>query len=292
MRQYVLLDSGGTLRIATDGALSSGAITLYGSGGTVAQASVALTDTGASTTTDAAAGPSQTDPTLLPVTSESGFLAGDSVLITHVDGRTEHHRVLGVSTGELALERELQWDVDIGSAVETAEVSYSVGSDVFSDPAANCRARWSLVRSGVTTVKDLVFDVVRSPVLQPLTEQNLSENLPLVTQQLPSTIQSWAPLLERSWARTLNALDAAGLYPEIIISDDDLLGVHCLAFQWTLAELGVDPQVEILGGAVSYFRGQFHNEINELKVRWLDRTDNLTPGADERGHNRQGKVIP
>lgn len=292
MHQYLLLDNYGILKCDTTGKPSSGTITIYDSGGNEVLSATDLSDLGASTTLSAAAGISQSNSRIVQVSSATGFLPNDTVKIKDAYGISENHVLAGADGYTMFVADTLVNDYPIGSTVQTTEVSYEVDDDLFSQVETSCRARFNLTIGSATEIRDIVFDVVHSPITQPLTVENLPEYDPTAAAQLPSSCKDWGKTLEHAWDRTIHYLSASGLYPKYAIDKEQLMLLHHLAFRWNLAEQGIEPHSDwIAGGAIGYFRSEFFATLETLKVRWLDTSNDLAPNANEIEKLKQTRII-
>ena len=97
----------------------------------VAAATAATVDS-TSTTTDAAAGPGQSDARVIPVTSEAGFTVGHVYQISQ-DDTSEVFQVAGTETGSLLAQHGLRNDYTTGATVRGIELAASFPSGEAAD---------------------------------------------------------------------------------------------------------------------------------------------------------------
>jgi len=287
MRHYILLNYGGTLTLNVD-ALPSAATVSITHGNTTYVDAASITDLGSSTTSTALAGVSQDDPRVM-FADTSGFSVGDSVVVADEYGQEESNVILGLDADQFIFAKALSRDYAIGSTVSTRSISYTVADDVFSDVKTNVLARFILDGS---VVRDLVFDVVKSPIQQPLSPSTLMDMSRETYEQCRDDEDASAKL-ERSWDLCLEQLASAGLYPRYIVADTQLKELHLIATKLIMAEDGIEPATEVgyfPGGVAGYFAQRMNAIVENLKIKWLDTDSDLVSDDGESNIRRQIRI--
>ena len=165
----------------------------------VATTGSATIETNPNTTLSAAAGPSEPDPTLLTVTSGTGFTIGRRYLLTEDStGVSEQFEVAGVNGTAVTATRPLINSYTAGAAVVSTRVIIAV-SDSWAADVANLsdvdgpnntyRVRWPVTIGGVVKIRERGFDLVRYPTASGVTPLDVDDIYPGWIDRLPPNHQ-------------------------------------------------------------------------------------------------------
>jgi len=123
-----------------------------------------------STTFDAAAGMSESDPLVLPLAATTGIVIGKRYLITNAAGESETVEVREITAGvSVGIRHELLNDYANGDTLVGTHITHAIDatwvadSDNISTPTGNPRYRWRLeyTAGGTVRVHHIYFDLVR-----------------------------------------------------------------------------------------------------------------------------------
>lgn len=152
----------------------------------LATSGAAAVEANPNTTTDAAAGASQTDPRRIPLTSTAGIVADRTYLLIGADLLKEWTDILELDATDAAFARHpLHNDYAIGTTFVSTRMSVAIDAtwaadETNLDPSAGAnpmyRVRWVYVVAGVTYVADTYFNLVRYAARHGVTPENV-ENM-------------------------------------------------------------------------------------------------------------------
>lgn len=159
----------------------------------------ASVETNPNTTLSAAAGPAQSDPTALTVTSGTGFTIGRRYLLTEDGtGVNEFFECASVNGTAVKAKRPLRNDYSSGSTVQSTRVSIALLSTWLTDegnlsptwsPNPSYRFRWTLTVNGNQTVYFRGLDLVRYVVNHGVTPEDVDADDPGWIDRLPPDYQ-------------------------------------------------------------------------------------------------------
>lgn len=173
------------------------------------------------TTLAAAAGPSQSDPTLIELTSATGIEPGEPYLLVDADGETEEV-ILGRLDGTDGYTRvPLLNDYPSGAAFQSAMMSIGIDSTWVAEKnnltdgaatSARYRAIWTYVVNSVTHRRATSFDLVRYTSSHNVTPLDVDAAFPGFLDRLPVDYRrdQGRPLIERAFRAVRMDLRADG----------------------------------------------------------------------------------
>lgn len=231
-------------------------------------------ETGPSTTTDAAAGSDQADPTLIPLTATTNCGVGRTYLLTSALGVKEWVEVAEVSAAvSVTAKHPLINQFASGSAFESTRIQATIDATWVADddniidgagPNPMFRVRWVYVVAGVTYVADSYFNLVRYRGLHNVQPQDLDALAPGWLDRLPIDHREdqGRKLIDEAYRAVkldLHAVwtdDSAVANPEVI---DDLT-------RWKALELGELARYMTTGQAGGYevTRGVYRERLDSL----------------------------
>lgn len=145
-------------------------------------------ETNPSTTFDAAAGTSETDSTLMPLTATTGIAIGRTYMATNAAGETELVEVREIVSGVSASSRHaLTNDFAASDTFESTRISIAIDDTWIADsnnitddldPNSGYRVRWVYVVDSITRVHDSYFNVVRYRADHDVTPQMMDNDSP------------------------------------------------------------------------------------------------------------------
>ena len=185
-----------------DGARWTGTptVTVYdrGEGEIVASANA---DVGPTTTTDAVAGPAQSDATALPVTSESDFRRWETIWIgPNSSGEWEDNVVEKVATGQLGTLYDLQYDYASGVTVKSHRMSVTLTSGSADSVYVRARATFLYTVDGIAREVSETFHIAEHVPRHTVTPSDLRSLSPRV-QLTKSSKQRLTRLIQQMWTR-------------------------------------------------------------------------------------------
>lgn len=152
-------------------------------------------ETGPSTTTDAAAGSDQADPTLIPLTATTGCEVGRTYLLTSATGAKEWAEVAEVESGvSVTAKHPLINTFTSGAALVSTRIQATIDATWVADddniidgagPNPMFRVRWVYVVDGTTYVADSYFNLVRYRGLHNVQPQDVDACSPGWLDRLP-----------------------------------------------------------------------------------------------------------
>lgn len=162
------------------------------------------------TTTDAASGAGQADPTKINLTATTSIVIGRKYLLS-VDSYSEWIEVVGIEAGQhvharFPLKNTYATGATFVGATITAAVDATWVADEANisdhlDPNPDYRVRWSIVVSGTTYIAYTYFDLVRAAVTHQVDIHDLNERAPGLHSGLPTEyrIDQGRSLIDSAW---------------------------------------------------------------------------------------------
>lgn len=205
------------------------------------------------TTTNGAAGRSQTDPQRIPLTDTSGITTGREYLLS-ANSLSELVQVIEIGAGYVRVQLPLQNDYAVGAAFVSTLLFASV-PDVFaadrgklsdlSDTHSDYRVKWVVTYAGAASVVYSFFDLVRQPVVHHVTIGDVNARAPGLLDDLPIEYQpeQGRPLIEAGWKMARADLVGAGIDPNSIRDNEAIDELVLRAALVVLAEGGWHPKV-------------------------------------------------
>lgn len=150
------------------------------------------------TTLDAAAGETESDPRLVPLTATTGCAESRSYLIASATGLREWVLIESIASGvSVTAKHPLHNEYAIGSTFQSTRMQATVDSAWVSDlsnlvgasdvgPNPMFRVRWVYVVSGTTYVADTYFNLVRYAGRHGVTPQDMDSMVPGWLDSLPT----------------------------------------------------------------------------------------------------------
>lgn len=178
-------------------------------GSTEIQAAASMT-AGQSTTFDAASGASETNPYLINVTSESGFVQGDRVLLENSDGQSEIVQIVKVDTGVLTAARKLQYDYAATDDVTVTTYTYSITSTHTATAAKFYTAVLNYASGGVNYREVLAWHVKERIYYNTLKEDDLFRMFPDLDQYRVLN-QNFQGVIDSAFDHCVSDLEAMSL---------------------------------------------------------------------------------
>jgi hypothetical protein len=244
---------------------------------------------GASCAVASACGYSQSDrrALILGATGYDDLVVGKAYRLDNSSGQHEWVKFLSLpSDRDTTVQEELAYDYATDDTLVGTTVSRALTAAESATVGVNYRARFSATVSGITSVKDVLFDVVKSVLDQPITADTLSDHDPLINRHLPAEIAGtdWERLLEKSWDRVYHDLVDQQLHPSRIMDPEQLVPLHIYKFKMMLAEIGITPDQDMYPSqAIKHFQFQYatHMQMVLKQLSWYDSDEDLVPDEGE-----------
>jgi hypothetical protein len=240
-------------------------------------------------TVASAAGYSQPDRRALPLeaTGYSDLVVHRPYKVTNTAQQFEFVKFLKLPTDRSAtVAEELQYDYVASDTVDDTIVARAITAVEAVNIGINFRARFTATVNSVTVVKDILFDIVRSILDQPLTVETLVKFDPMINRQIPAELQGtdWAEQLEATWTLVYQDLINQQLHPSRLMDSKQLIPLHYYKFKLILAEDGVTAHPDMYPSqAIKHFSFQYRNamEMISRSFTWHDKDEDLTPDSGE-----------
>lgn len=290
MKFQVIEDTQDTISCRFSRRPSACTVAIYKADGSALTAASATGVTlGAQCTVGDSSGYSQSDRRLLTLseTGYSGLVLLRPYLIRNVSQQEEIIRFLKLPTDYAAVtDEELQYDYASADTLEDCLVERTITATESADIGLNFRARFSATVSGSTVIKDVLFDVVKSKLDQPITADNLSDFDPLINRQLPAEIAGtdWERQLAKAWDLVYQDLIAQGLHPSRLLDEKQVAILHYHRFKKLLAENGITASQDIYPmQAVKHHAFEYANQMSLIRTQltWYDEDEDLAVDAGE-----------
>lgn len=204
-----------------------------------------------STTTTAACGYDQSDPSTILVASIANVQSKKRYLLSGA-GQSEWVEVMKASTGQVVTRQKIAGTYPAGATLASTYVSAPIGSTFVSDVSKlsdldsawpDYRIKWTAVVGSETIIQYSYFDLVRAPVRHNVDIEDLNLRMPGLRDSIPSDyrIDNGASLIEAAWRVVEVDLNAVDLTVDAIHNGqvvDELLTLRC---RLLLAEGGWRP---------------------------------------------------
>ena len=249
------------------------------------------------TTLGTAAGPSQTDPRLLTLTT-TGITEGTRYLLSQ-ESVSEWVDVVQVGTSTIRTRFPIQHDYTTGATFKGATLSAAVDAtwiatlanvSILVDTTPDYRVKWTIVVNGATIVLYSFFDVVRTLVGHQVEIADINARAFGLSDSLPVEYrdEDGRPIIDAAWSAVRAHLIAQGIQPDSWRDDEAIDELVILRSLRTLAEGGWHPPgVDLLAyqtmTTANYDRF-FETHVVTLKHKTTTELDATTPygGAPQR----------
>lgn len=163
-----------------------------------------------STTLNGAAGPAQSDPNRIPLTSTAGLVTTRRYLLSQ-NSLQEVVELVEIGSGYARARHPLQNAYSSGAtfqstylfaAVDAAFIQDDGNLSDMTDATPDYRVKWTITVSGADTVVYSFFDVVRAPVTHSVDPSDLDSAVPGLIDALPIQYRAEGgrPLIDRAWS--------------------------------------------------------------------------------------------
>lgn len=204
------------------------------------------------TTLSGSAGPAQSDPNRLPLTSSAGLVTQTKKYLVSQNGLQEWVELVEVGTGYARARHPLQNNYTAGATVQSTYVFAAVDatfiqdSDSLSDlidTTPDYRVKWTISVSGATVVAYSFFDVVRAVMTHSVDPSDLDNAVPGVINTMPIQYRAEGgrPLIDRAWSSVRAEFAAMQLDVNMIREDEVIDELVILRSMLSLAEGGWAP---------------------------------------------------
>jgi hypothetical protein len=185
------------------------------------------------TTLSGAAGPSQSDPQRLPLTSVAGLVAGGRRYLLSQNGLQEWHELVEIGASYARTRNPLQSDFTTGATFQSTTIFAAV-DDTFAanlnklsnllDTTPDYRVRWSITVGSSTFPIYSFFDLVRVAVGHNVELADLDNAIPGIIESMPvqHRAEQGRPLIDRAWS-SVRAQLVASLIDVNILRDDEVI---------------------------------------------------------------------
>jgi hypothetical protein len=153
------------------------------------------------------------------VSSTTGFTAGETYLLTLVDGRRFRVRVAGVGSGTLYLDQPLSVVATTAATLTGLAYRFSANATMTATVSRRCRAQWSYTAGGVPRYHQQRFDIVREPWALTLTETDI-ERYDHTFGETAGSSGRWLTLVEGVAADLMRWLEKRKLYADLLKDRD------------------------------------------------------------------------
>lgn len=292
MKKQIIQETSDTVSCRFENRPSACTVALYAADGSeLAADGVTGVTLGAECTVASDSGYAQSDRRLLILTSAgySDLVVDEPYRLDNSAGQHEWVRFIKLPIDRNAIvAEELEYDYEADDTLVGTWVTRAVTDAESVDLGINYRARFTATIGSETIVKDVLFDVVKSKLDQPITPDNLVEYDPMINRQLPAEIAGtdWAKYLEKTWEMVYQDLINQQLHPSRIIDSDQLAPLHFYKFKMRLAEDGLLSAEELnmyQGQAIKHFMFQYTNQMQMIikQLSWYDSDEDLIPDNEE-----------
>jgi hypothetical protein len=266
---------------------SSCNVTLYDANGNELTASAAAT-LGASTTVNGDCGWGQTDRRQIKLTSVASLVYQGTYLLINAASQREIVQLISLpASGICEIDRPLMYAYVNGDTFESCEVTRTLTADETADFGRNYRARFiaTMPDSSVETV-DVIYDVVKHKIEQPITARNLHQYDSDLIKHLPHSERGteWEEQLNNAFDLVFQDLVTEGLQPDKYMDTTRLAQLHLYRFKQALFEgpLRNINREEFALQEAKYFGAQYRALLAECvkKSGWYDHGADLVPANE------------
>ncbi len=217
-------------------------VTLYKPGGEELTAEAAAT-LGPETYLTGAAGFGQDDQRVVPVASIDDLEFLGTYHMINAARQKEAVQLLSVPASKgLTIDAPLQYTYAADDVLESPDVTRTITALESATAGYNYRARFTASMPDASVViRDLVFDVVKTRLEQPVTADNIHEHDPLIHKLQTSNHRGtdWAVMLDKAFDGMFQDLITQGLKPDRYIDEERLAQLQVYKLKITLAESGL-----------------------------------------------------
>ncbi len=253
---------------------------------------VAVTDAVATvdavnTTTDAAAGASQDNRRLVPLTATTSIATGQTYLLTDTTGVKEWVEVDAIASGvSVTAKSDLEHDYSSGATFVGTRLSYLLAAANTTEALKDTdfRAEWTYTVGGVSYIHDTYYDVVRAPWYQAATLTGFEAANREVYARSKGDSVALADILAEAWDDVLRRIEAKGWRPGLIIGMERLAPPTYAVGLLRLAEMGYRPSGYT---DLETWIGLMERRVAEAMdmalagVQWYDKGDDAERSPDE-----------
>ena len=265
----------------------------YGSTVTASSTSYVTQDTVNTTVSVAGA----KNATSLTLTSVSGIEFRKSYLITNSLSQREWVRIYSInsSTKVVEFDEPLEFAHDISAPFVSTMFYRTLQSSEIDSLEELYRARASYVVNGITYIQEIPFDVVLTPLVNPLTVEYIKKRRPGIMRREPSSTRGsdLADLREAAWDEVMKGIRSHqdGWRPALLKTPDDIES-------WALAEF---DKIAWENGISTVLRGEWsgidaiehlENKVSRLankslsSLKFMDFDDDDSRSDDEMEYKR------
>ena len=265
----------------------------YGSTVTASSTSYVTQDTVNTTVSVAGA----KNATSLTLTSVSGIEFRKSYLITNSLSQREWVRIYSInsSTKVVEFDEPLEFAHDISATFVSTMFYRTLQSSEIDSLEELYRARASYVVNGITYIQEIPFDVVLTPLVNPLTVEYIKKRRPGIMRREPSSTRGsdLADLREAAWDEVMKGIRSHqdGWRPALLKTPDDIES-------WALAEF---DKIAWENGISTVLRGEWsgidaiehlENKVSRLankslsSLKFMDFDDDDSRSDDEIEYRR------
>lgn len=217
----------------------------------VAEFSGTATQDSVNTTLSASAGPSQSDPQNIPLTSTTGIVTGVKYLLS-LNSVQQWIEPVEVGSNYVRNRYPLQADYTSAATFQGAQLTAAVPdswaadrskiSDL-SDTYQDFRMKWTVVYGGSTYVVYTYFDLVRQPSNHHVEMDDINARVPGLEDSLPTEyrVEDGRPLIDAAWTHVRAHLLAINIDPAALRNNEAMDEAVILAALMILAEGGWAP---------------------------------------------------
>jgi hypothetical protein len=229
--------------------------------------------------------------TTLTLTAVTGVEYRKSYLITNGLQQREWVRVVSVNsaTKVVGVDEPLQFAHDTAATFQSTEFYRTLQAAEVADLKEMCRARASYAVGGLTYTQEINFDVVLTPLVDPLTVEFVKRRRPDImprefSQTRGSDLQD---IREAAWDRVLKGIRShgAGWRPALLRTPEDveewaLAEFDLLAYEAGLSTIARKMEPII---AVQYLEDRVNRKRNHSlsTLKFMDFDENDFPSSDE-----------
>ena len=254
----------------------------------VAVDGVSVTVDTVNTTTDAAAGESQDNRRLIPLTATTGITVDESYLITDTTGLKEWVEVEAINSGvSVVVKSDLAHDYTSGATFVGTKLSYLLAAENTTEALKDTdfRAEWTYTVAGVEYVRENFYDVVRAPWYRAATMEGFEASNRDIFAQAKDNNEPLEDILEEAWLDVLQRIEAKGWRPGLIIGMNRLSRPTYKAAILALAEGGgyKQPGYTDLETWIDLMKLRSTESLDQALagVTWLDKNDDAQRSESE-----------
>lgn len=203
------------------------------------------------TTLASAAGPAQSDPARIPLTSTTGIVKDRRYLLSQ-NSLQEWVDVVEVGSGYVRVRQQLQNDYTSGATFQSTYLTAAVNSSFIQnlsnlsdllDTTPDYRVVWTVVVGGQTYQLYTFFDVVRTPVLHNVEISDIDAAVPGLADTMPVELRAeqGRPLIDRAFSSVRADLVASQIDVNSLRDDEVMDELVILRTIRSLAEGGWAP---------------------------------------------------